>query len=162
MKANDPSLNWPAELEIVSNGSRTRYTIDRSLLAVHGKTPQEGASIVFRFADEGIVVLRDTVATTRLTKTGPVYRIEGGDVWAVPTGCVFVRFEKSESVVARADELAKLGFSIEKVPSYAPHAAWIRPRSEAIGDALLALARLRELPRIRAVEPELLSPRVWR
>ena len=75
----------------------------------------------------------------------------------MPTGRVFVRLGEGEDVRARTSELEAAGFEIEEVPGYAPHAAWLRPRSRRIADALAGVEPLRAVPGVEHVEPELIG-----
>jgi hypothetical protein len=83
-----------------------------------------------------------------------VYRRGGTGAAAVPTGRVFVRFAEGTDARAQADALARAGFTLESVPGYAPHAAWVRPASGRLADALTGFERLRELPGVQNAEPQ--------
>jgi hypothetical protein len=84
----------------------------------------------------------------------PVYRPGGTGAAAIPTGRVFVRFAEGTEAGAHADALATAGFTLESVPAYAPHAAWVRPASGRLADALTSFDRLRALPGVENVEPQ--------
>ena len=88
------------------------------------------------------------------TAERPVYRLGGTGAPATPTGRVFVRFADGTDARAKADALAAAGFTLESVPAYAPHAAWVRPASGELADALTGFERLRELPGVENVEPQ--------
>jgi hypothetical protein len=60
-----------------------------------------------------------------------------GMVRGTPTGRVFVRFAEGTDAAAQAKTLARAGFELESVPSYAPHAAWVRPTTGTFEDLLL-------------------------
>jgi hypothetical protein len=84
----------------------------------------------------------------------PVYRPGGTGAAAIPTGRVFVRFAEGTDARARADALAAAGFTLEAVPAYARHAAWVRPASGRLADALTGFESLRALPGVENVEPQ--------
>jgi|tagenome__1003787_1003787.scaffolds.fasta_scaffold19856657_1 hypothetical protein len=131
----------------------TSYALDEGLVAVHGDAPA-GEKPVASLEGDAITVVD---APSAAQHVGPVYRAGPGGPIAVPTGRVFVRFQEGTDAASRAGELAAAGFSIESVPSYAPHAAWVRPGSESVADALVDLDRLRALPGVENVEPQLVS-----
>jgi hypothetical protein len=94
---------------------------------------------------------------------GPVYRAAGaGGAIAVPTGRVFVRFGAGTRAQDRAGELEAAGFDVEDVPGFAPHAAWVRPRSGRVEDALEALDAVRGVPGVEHAEPQLVAERASR
>jgi hypothetical protein len=127
----------PLELDVPSEGSLRRAD---DVVAVHDGEP------AVRPAGEA----RDARAV------GPVYRRSGGSL-AVPTGRVFVRFGEGEPVRARTSDLEAAGFEVEEVPGYAPHAAWVRPASGRVADALAGLDRLRRVQGVEHVEPQLVG-----
>ncbi len=88
------------------------------------------------------------------TAERPVYRAGGTGAPATPTGRVFVRFAEGIDAHAHAGALETAGFRLEAVPGYAPHAAWVRPLSGQLADALTGLARLREVPGVQDAEPQ--------
>jgi hypothetical protein len=132
-----PVREAPLELDLPAEG-RLRRADD--VVAVHD-------------AEVAVKPLRDA---RDARSVGPVYRRSGGSL-AVPTGRVFVRLGEGESVRTRTSELEAAGFQVEEVPSYAPHAAWVRPASGRIADALGSLDRLRRLPGVEHVEPQLVG-----
>jgi hypothetical protein len=66
------------------------------------------------------------------------------------TGRIFVRFAEGTDAVAQAPALEAAGFTLEAVPSYAPHAAWVRPTSGDIDD-------LRRLPGVEYAEQQIIT-----
>ena len=93
---------------------------------------------------------------------GPVYSVGEDGPIAVPTGRVFVRLEEGLRAEERRPQLLAAGFEIEQVPSYAPHAAWLRPREGGVAAALHGLAALERVPGVVHVEPQLLRERAAR
>jgi len=92
----------------------------------------------------------------------PLYqRAPGGEV-VEPTGRVLVRFGADERAAEHEADLAAAGFEVDEVLSYAPQAAWVRPGSGRVVDALRGLDRLQELPGVVAVEPQMIGRRAQR
>jgi hypothetical protein len=92
---------------------------------------------------------------------GPVYSTRGGPL-AVPTGLLFVRFAEGTAAASQRESLERAGFDLVEVPSFAPHAAWIRPSAGGIGAALRRLADVEAIPGVENVEPQMLTARVPR
>jgi hypothetical protein len=90
------------------------------------------------------------------THEAPVYRSADGVSHASATGRVFVRFDDGTDAATHTEELSRLGYRVEGIPSYAPHAAWILATDGSPGTALAGLPALQRLPGVRHVEPELL------
>lgn len=76
----------------------------------------------------------------------------------VTTGLLFVRFREGIRAEDQAAALASAGFEIERVPPWAPHAAWLRPRTGGGADP----DRLSGLPDVEHVEPQILVERAQR
>lgn len=87
---------------------------------------------------------------------GPVYELEGsGGMLARATGAVWIRF--AEGIDARdcTGVIETAGFTVERVPDYAPNGAWVR------GD-LDRLDALRDVDGVEVVEPEMSMERSFR
>jgi hypothetical protein len=84
----------------------------------------------------------------------PVYESENGRL-VFPTGKVWVRFARETDVRDRAADLAAAGYSIENVPGYAPHGAFVVGEDAAA--ALNGLERLRALEGVEHVEPQVVQ-----
>ncbi len=93
--------------------------------------------------------------------TLPIYRAEGSTSDAVATGTLFVQFT-GQVTPARRRALDQAGFEIVRTAPYAPQAAWVRGRGQSAGESLRQIARLRALPDVVSVEPELLRERSLR
>lgn len=93
------------------------------------------------------------------TRSAPVYRrTPGGDV-VVPTGRVLVRFAETEVAASHSEELQAVGYILDQLVPYAPHAFWIRAASGGVGDALRGLPRLTERFADAHIEPEMVGTR---
>ena len=84
----------------------------------------------------------------------PVYESENGRL-VFPTGKVWVRFAKGTDARDRAADLATAGYTIDSVPGYAPHGAFVVGEDAAA--ALTGLERLRALAGVEHVEPQVVQ-----
>ena len=66
------------------------------------------------------------------------------------TGRMFVRFAEGADAAAQEQALLRAGFVLESVPSYAPHAAWVRPTTGTLED-------LQQLPGVEHAEPQIVA-----
>lgn len=94
--------------------------------------------------------------------TLPIYRADGATHDSIATGILFVQFGSEVKPDARRDALEAAGFEIVRTPGYAPHAAFVRGRGQSAGESLHQIERLRALPGVESVEPELLRKRALR
>lgn len=93
--------------------------------------------------------------------TLPIYRADGSTSDSIATGVLFVQFERPMDPEQR-QVLDDAGFEIVRTAHYAPRAAWVRGRGQSAAESLHQIARLRALPGVESVEPELLRPRSMR
>lgn len=106
----------------------------------------------------------DEIATYRLRRDltrgdEPVYELEGGAL-ARPDGSVWIRFAPNVDAAGRAEDIERAGYRLERVPGYAPNAAFVRAAS--VEDALRNLDALRALVDVEHVEPVMLMDRSFR
>lgn len=144
---------YPERLQF-DPGTKPSYTLCRDRYALGGD-PKHGAEILLEFGSPKQFVVRGPAPDD--PRVSAVYSDDAGEL-VLPTGRVFVRFAAAVRPLERTDELNALGLAIEKIPGYAPNAAWLRARSGAIPDGLSALGALRKLPGVEHVEAELLRP----
>jgi hypothetical protein len=95
-------------------------------------------------------------------EAGPVYSAGADGPLAVLTGRVFIRFAEGIRPEERRDEIAAAGFEIERTLSYAPAAAWLRPRGQEAATGLSTLSTLEEIPGVLHLEPQMLMARALR
>ena len=76
-----------------------------------------------------------------------------------PTGRVLVRFRAGDRVEAHRDDLAAAGYELEQPLGFAPQAGWVRPAGRDVAAGLAGLDRLRAIPGVEHVEPEVLMER---
>ncbi len=82
------------------------------------------------------------------TRVVAVYKSPTGELVA-PTGVLFVRFKEGAQAADRRDALRAIGLEIVRVPSFAPHTAYVHAPG---GDVALTLRRIGEISRMRDVE----------
>ena len=82
-----------------------------------------------------------------------MYESENGRL-VYPTGKVWVRFAKGTDVRNRTSELAGAGFTIESIPKYALHGAFVVANDPAA--ALNGMERLRAIDGVEHVEAQVL------
>jgi hypothetical protein len=134
------------------------YELDDHLIAMHGAAHTDSADAPVASLEGGTIrVLRAGAESHASDQVGPVYRAGPHGPIAAPTGRVFLRFREGTDVERKRDEIEAAGFTLESVPGYAPHAAWLRPTSGRVADALVDLDRLRRLPDVEHVEPQLVT-----
>jgi len=95
-------------------------------------------------------------------EVGPVYSAGSNGPLAVPTGRVFVRLAEGNRAEEHRAQFTAAGFDIEQLLSYAPNAAWLRPREGGVAAALGGLEKLHSLAAVTHVEPQLLMERALR
>lgn len=166
-----PSSRFPEQLPIGTE-KEGRYVRLSDHFAVRGELPDGvAASPVDRLEAEDITICRgDATARPDLAPGSmcPVYELSvgggppGGGPLAVPTGEVFVRLAADARVEDHRDAFEAAGYEVSKTLSYAPNAAWLRPRSGDAADALHHIPGLEALPEVENVEPQMLSARALR
>jgi hypothetical protein len=117
-------------------------------------------AVVQDTADERFLVYKDgppgsPAAAARL----PVYSVGVDGPLAVATGRVLVRLDPGAKAAEHADAFRAAGFEIDRLLSYAPHCAWLRPRDGDAGEALRSLDALAHVPGVVHVEPQMLLER---
>jgi len=158
---------FPAEIEVGTPGQSARWRKDAHLFAGRGAPPEAlSAAPAGEIPGEGLALSRAApgaaAAEADLGRIAAVYRTAEGGPVGVPTGEVLVRFASGVAAEERREALAGAGYELSQVLAYAPHAAWVRARSGDGADSLTGLGRLRALPDVEHVEPQLLSARAWK
>jgi hypothetical protein len=167
MSSSHKSAKYPSEVRLGRGTTSAVFVKTPDHYALLHRRPGEPPDDAVLTLDGGsIAVFRGQPRATRGSKAaatpsptvGPVYRLGADGPLAVPTGLVFARFREGVAVESRRDELERAGYEVVEVPSYAPHAAWLRARSGEIADALADTAALEALPDMEGVEPQMLMP----
>jgi hypothetical protein len=154
------SSNFPAQLEVRSTeGAVARYELASEFYAGSAGKPLSAADRLVARLDDNIAVFEGAAPTGDATgdKIFPVYRAQPSGAFAVPTGRIWVRFAEGVKAEGQQEAMEKLGFSIAESPAWAPQAAWVRASSGKIADALAAASRLKTLPDVELVEPQILT-----
>jgi len=117
-----------------------------------------------RLAGDDISILRGAPPATVATDVEllPVYSTASNATPAVATTRIFLRLEDDTSIDSVRSSIEALDLRVDEIPAYAPHSAWLEPKSGCVDDALSKLDILRALPRVANVEPQLLRPRSWK
>jgi hypothetical protein len=152
--------DYPADLELRSNdGAAARYQLAPGFYASSAGEPLSATDRLVARLDENIAVFEGSAPKDNAAadKVFPVYRAQPSGAFAVPTGRLWVRFADGVEATRQQEALSKLAFSIEESPAWAPQAAWVRASSGKIADALAAASRLKTLPDVELVEPQMLT-----
>lgn len=140
------------------------YRSEPSRYAEHRRPRDAAAPGALMLLNEGEIAVfaGEPPPTADPDRLSPVYAQTPGGRLAVPTGLVFVRFAEGVSAADRRQELARAGYEIREIISYAPQAAWLEAREGGIAAALSGLAQLATLPEMENVEPQMLLQRALR
>lgn len=142
----------PRSVPVSSSQPDLRYQLADDLVAV-----QDGAGDLV-----SVRRVEPEQAGRDATGLAPVYRrVPGGDL-VVPTGRLHVRFDEGDLVENHREDLRGVGYEVDSVPPYAPHAAWVRAVTGSLTEALRDMGRLGGLPAVRHVEPQMLGKRATR
>lgn len=156
-KINRPLDGFPNS---VPDADGTPLTPQPGLYAVLGPVPSGPVAPLFLWPDDEVAVFAGEASSSPAAeRTVPVYGRGEGVLPAVPTGRVFVRCEEGERLEQHGAELARAGYDLERVSSFAPHAGWVRAASGSVADALAGLSRLQSLAGLVHVEVQWLRPR---
>jgi len=154
---------YPSRVRAGTGQGAIDYERQPDLYAVRehdGSGSSEALAIIHDDATSSYAVYQRRSGKTALTpEQGPVYSAGPGGPLAVPTGRVFVRLSGGMRAEDRRREFAATGFEIESIPSYAPNAAWLRPKAGGVARALPAISALKKVPGVVHVEPQLLLAR---
>ena len=160
MNARDIIRSSPRRLSFGRPGHS--YVLADDLVAIHGVVDTRPAVMAFPADGASVHRVEDVGGSSTKGVAGPVYRRAPGGSISVPTGRVLVRFRESELAEGHRENLERVGFTIEAVLPYAPHAVWVRAQGGGIEDALARLRGLQELPGVEAVEAQMLTESVKR
>lgn len=156
---------WDCCPEFIDTGDpirSVRLLKRHDLYAIRGSISQQPAGEVeMRLAGDDISILRGTPPPTVATDVEllPVYSTASNATPAVATTRIFLRLENDTPIDSVRSDIEALDLRVDEIPAYAPHSAWLEPKSGRVDDALSKLDILRALPRVANVEPQLLRPR---
>lgn len=161
MEPPTPLTSFPDILLVMTERASLRYAKQPLLYAVHGPLPAYlNAAVELVLEDNSVTICRGTPPQSAdlppsLTIT-PVYRLDPHGPLAVPTGQIFIRSKPGTSIEEHRSHYAALGYTIVEIPSYAPHTAWIQATTGDAATSLQNFERLKTLPDVENVEPQLL------
>lgn len=141
-----------------SRGGAPRYRSRSGCFAARTGAPGlEGARVLWSLRSEGLSVYAGAppVSVAAEAACRPVYALSDDEPPAIPTGRVFVQATEG---IDLAGVVAPLGFAVESVPPYAPHAAWLTASDGSIATSLANLSALMAADGIASVEPQMLRP----
>lgn len=149
---------FPRQISVSSRSGAQSYTLVPDHYAIHGLPPGSPSPNAAYRLDNGTIAIHKgspdhAVAQDRLSA---VYALAPGGSLAVPTGLVFIRLAEGLDVRERSEEIKNAGYEMAETLTYAPNAAWLRPRSGSIADALAGLSELKKIPSVESVEPQML------
>lgn len=159
---------WDCCPEFIDTGDpirSVRLLKRHDLYAIRGSISQQPAGEVeMRLAGDDISILRGAPPATVATDVEllPVYSTASNATPAVATTRIFLRLEDDTPIDSVRSNIEALDLRVDEILAYAPHSAWLEPKSGRVDDALSKLDILRALPRVANVEPQLLRPRSWK
>lgn len=155
--------DYPESFPAHSRPSAGRYRLRRDCFACSDDASgARGLPVMAALPAEGLLLLAgrpDALRDEFASACRPVYALGDDPTAAIPTGRVFVQAAAGTDLAA---VLAPLGFEIESVPPYAPHAAWIVAGDGSIATALMELDALIAAEGIESAEPQMLRPMGFR
>lgn len=150
----------------IDGGNRSVRLLKRGdRYALRGNiSERQAGEVETRLPGDDIYILRGVPPSDLLPDVEllPVYAGAENAPPAVVTERLFLRLREGMVIDSLRGAIDTLGFDIDDIPAYAPHSAWLRPKSGHIDEALSKLDRLRALPGAARVEPQLLRPRSWK
>jgi hypothetical protein len=156
----DIFVKFPRQIAVSSSVGQQTYTVAPGLYAIHGNAKSQAKDAEYVLNEGEIAVFKglpeNATAADATEKLSPVYTLVPGGTPAVPTGLVLVRFAGGNAVSDRKDEIKNAGYEVAETLSYAPNAGWLRARSGDIADALAGLKKLKEMPSVESIEPQML------
>ncbi|RCJ19880.1 hypothetical protein A6S26_03880 [Nostoc sp. ATCC 43529] len=158
---------YPQQIRVGSERSAVSYTRQPGYYAIHYNQPGKVAPGAILQLNEGAMsttgytyaIFPGEPNQSEKNKLSPVYTLEPNGSLAIPTGLVFIRFAEGVDVESQHEAINQAGYEIEQSLAYAPHAAWLRPRSGNIVDAIAGISRLEAIPNVENVELQMLMER---
>ena len=150
-----PFRGYPAIFPSHSRRARRYALRDDCFAGPAGAPALRRLRVIYVLPGEDLAVYSGPPPAGTELELRPVYAFSAEELPAVPTGRVFVQSSKAGDLAQR---VARLGYRIESVPQYAPHAAWLVAADGAVATALRNVEALIALDGIDSVEPQMLSP----
>jgi hypothetical protein len=158
---------YPRQIRANMTASAPLYVLKSGHYAVQHRSANIPAPGAVLLLDDGAIAVfqgepGEAAEASQSGDLSPVYGLQPSGLPAVPTGRIFVRFAEGVQAESRRQEINRAGYELVESLAYAPHAAWLRPRSGDIADALTGIPQLEQLPHIENVEPQMLLESVRR
>lgn len=162
---NNSFSEYPQQIRSGTHQSAAIYSRQSGYYAIHYKQPDTAAPGAILQLNEGAIAVfpgepdepENALQLASTTGTlGPIYTLQPGGSFAVPTGLVFIRFAEGVEVDTQHEAIQNAGYEVAQSLSYAPNAAWLRAPSGSILEALKGISRLEAMPHVEAVEPQML------
>ncbi|MBD2677336.1 MULTISPECIES: hypothetical protein [Nostoc] len=158
---------YPQQIYVGSNRSAVSYTRHPGYYAIRYNQPDKVAPGAILQLNEGAIsttgyayaIFSGEPNQSEKNPLSPVYTLEPNGSLAVPTGLVFIRFAEGVDVESQHEAINRAGYEIEQSLAYAPQAAWLRPKSGNIADAIAGISRLEAIPNVENVELQMLMER---
>ncbi|WP_138500629.1 hypothetical protein [Nostoc sp. PA-18-2419] len=151
---------YPQQIRVSSNRSAISYTRQPGYYAIHYDQPNTVArGAILQLNQGAIAIFSGEPNQSQKNTLSPIYTLEPNGSLAVPTGLVFIRFAEGVDVESQRQAINGAGYKVEESLDYAPHAAWLRPQSGNIADAITGISRLEAIPSVENVELQMLMER---
>ncbi|MBW4677287.1 MAG: hypothetical protein KME52_25770 [Desmonostoc geniculatum HA4340-LM1] len=151
---------YPQQIRVGSDASAVSYTRQPGYYAIHYNQPSTVVRGAILQLNEGaIAVFPGEPNQSEKNTLSPIYTLQSNGSFAVPSGLVFIRFAEGVDVESQGEAINRAGYEVEQSLDYAPNAAWLRPRSGNINDAIAGISQLEAIPNVENVELQMLMER---
>ena len=156
-------MQFPRKLKSKRRDGDHEWQIVDGCSAQLGVAPDERVDDEVARVDQTTVICQRPVAdpdnSPPIDNQVPVYQLGGNGPIAVPTGRIFVHFDKGTSLEEHRAQLEQLGFQIDELSQTSGACGWIRHQSGCYRETLTRSATLHNLENLSTVEPQLLMAR---
>lgn len=155
--------SFPQRLVADPDAPVRRYEKREGCFALHGGsgTAADGLRLLYRLEAESIDVLEgspEDLPADAGTDVCSVYALTAEEPPAVPTGRIFVTFERASDDEDDDARLEDTAYEVESRVPYAPGSAWVVARDGSIATALGNLEALSKISGVVSLEPQMLRP----
>ena len=151
---------YPEELHLGQGTSPLRLLRKTNYYAILGKLPSKiKGKLVLRIGENDATIVQGApphLPQNLVCRVAPVYVTEESGSYAVPTGVISIRAVEGSDIEELRSQIEESGYRIKEIPRYARHAGLLTARSGSVAQALSGLERLTAIPRVVAVEPQVL------
>lgn len=163
MKTSKRLSKFPEKIVVSEDSRDVSYLKSDDYYAVFNPEDGEGLTKVSFYLEDGRIAVVQGKPTGEVQPSlGAVYTLGTDGPLAVPTGRVFIRFKEGDNAATHQGDIEKAGYTIEEIPVYAPHAAWLQTKNGDKALALQSISKLRALEDVEHVEPQVLMQQVSR